>query len=130
MTSMRIAPSLATIVLISGCDASFVERGVIQFGNEPAYIESPTSVSVHASFSVRVATFGDGCVSYDSTDVSVEGPDTVIEPYDRNSGADVCTSIGNTFLHDVTLRFDAVGPERIQVRGRRIDRGTDEVIEI
>jgi hypothetical protein len=130
MSTMRIALSLATLMLVPACDDAVVERGRIEFYSDPAIIEMPTIVSVGEAFSARIVTYGGGCIDYHSTEVEAEGADTVIEPYDRHSGASVCTSDLRTISHDVTLRFDAAGTETVVVRGRRVDGNTDEVIEI
>ena len=95
------------------------QLGIISFYHDPIVIEAPETVQRGQSFSVRVRTYGGGCISQGPTDVHVDGLRATVTPFDIHSGANVCTSELRFFQHEATLRFDRAGSALVVIRGMR-----------
>jgi hypothetical protein len=133
LRGFRLVFAIGALTLVAACDESVVERGMVEWGGNPARIEAPSVVTVGARFDVVVTTYGEGCTYLESTDVVVEGNDTVIEPYDSRTithGDGACPSDIKLIAHNAAMTFDRVGTQTVRVRGRRVISSTDEVIEI
>ena len=128
-----IARVLAVIAL-AGCDPDHViEPGVLNFSNQPAEIEVPSSATVGEAFVVRCTTFGDGCVSFERTDLDQAADGADVFPLDRRdipSGNGTCPEILLQFHHDATLSFDSPGTKEIRFHGRNVSAEGDADVEI
>jgi len=86
----------------------------------PVVIEAPEFVRAGKSFVVTVYTIGpDGCWSADGHEVRVSAGEIEILPYDRHSGAELCTRVIQYLPHRVVLTLDEPGAWVLRVRGRR-----------
>lgn len=94
------------------------------------YVEVPANAERGVPFAVAVRTYGNGCYRAGNTEVRVVGPAAVeVAPYDFTRVGGVCTDILKGSTHRATVRFDAAGPARVRVRGRRAPGGADLVVE-
>jgi hypothetical protein len=116
----------------AGCDETVVERGALEFEGDRAPIDVPSAANVGEAFAVTVHTYGACHTFFESTEVSIEGQDTLIEPYDsrtvESDGA--CPRILNAIKHEVSLKFDTIGNETVRIRGRRVINGVSTDMEI
>jgi hypothetical protein len=120
-------PVAAAVVALSftGCDSALGlvrggrQLGVIAFYSDPIVIEVPDTVRRGQDFTVRVRTYGGGCISQGPTEVEVAGLRATVTPYDIDSGSGFCTSELRLFQHAATIRFDRAGDARVVVRGTR-----------
>jgi hypothetical protein len=131
--------ALALLSLAACADEdSIVELGVLAYNPyDPPRVEVPLSVAEGVALHVDVTTFGDGCVTYERTDLDIDGDVIDIFPYDRrelpppNGG---CTLIGLDFDHGGAIIFKTAGAKLIRVHGRRVDgrigRPDHEVLEL
>jgi hypothetical protein len=111
---------------LAACDDSVVQPGMITFTG-PSRIVAPERAAARSDFQVVVYTFGNGCFSLDSTDVTIDGTEAIIEPYDRRDVDDACIQILVYLPHMSTLRFDSAGAKTIRVRGWDGNRQPTEV---
>lgn len=117
--------------VVAGCDDdAVVEIGVIEQPPDPARIEVPATATRGEPFGVGLVTYGDGCVSFENTEINVTEDDAEITPYDRRTVGTSCTQILLQLPHDATLMFETTGPKLIRIRGRqRQGELVDEVVE-
>ena len=100
-----------------------VELGVVEFLDHRPLIDVPASASVGVPFQATVDTYGDGCVSFESTDVSVREADADITPYDRRRiprGDVACTLFLMHIPHEVSLTFASAGNKTVRIHGRKV----------
>ena len=122
---MRIArsSSLSLFVLAIAChqpiesDAERVVGTIDGGGPLQRVIEGPAVVSRGQSFTVTVATFGNGCVTAAGADVVIDGLISTITPYDVVVRA-TCPDILKTFPRAVQLSFGQAGAATVRVNGR------------
>jgi hypothetical protein len=98
----------------------------------PLVVDAPDTVSAGTPFRITVRTVGmDGCWRADSGEVAQLGDTIVIHPYDRHSGAAVCTMAlaVNGLEHVFAASFDTPGVGIIRVNGRRL-RQLDRTFEM
>lgn len=94
--------------------------GVVSFFAEPIGIEVPDTVSLDAPFPVAVTTYGGGCERIGPTEVTVEGRDALVVPFDSTTVGPgvVCTDQLKSFRHEALLTLHSVGDASVTVRGR------------
>lgn len=135
---MRFGTLLAAAVLAlatGGCDLILgpddgLRLGYIAgFDDDDPHVTVPATARAGEPFTVTVRTYGpSGCWSKGDTHVLQEDATATILPYDRQSGAEVCTAILSLFDHDVELTFDVPGAAQVVVRGR--DAAADDVLTL
>lgn len=122
---MRVPILTLTTCFIAACaglpsvDSNRAPAVIVFFG-DTSTIASPDTVEVGAPFTVRVTTFGGGCVR-STAGADVTGGDGVIEirPYNHDTGGPICTSDLMFLTHEVDVRATAAGPLVIRVIGTR-----------
>jgi len=105
----------------SGLD-SVVRPATLAFYGDQDSVALPDTAFAGQPFTVRVRSYGGGCVSKDQTFSGVSGRSAYIRPFVREPapGADVaCPAILLTFSHDVELVFEETGQATIRVYGLR-----------
>jgi hypothetical protein len=92
----------------------------------PSVIEAPDTVFAGQSFVINVNTIGpSGCWQADAVDLTQAGPLIQLTPWDRHSGAGVCTTITSYLSHTAILTLEQAGAWTIRASGRRV-RGENE----
>ena len=92
----------------------------------PSVIEAPDTVFAGQSFVVKVNTIGpSGCRQADAVDLTRSGPAIQLTPWDRHSGAGVCTTVASYLSHTAILTIEHAGAWTIRASGRRV-RGENE----
>ncbi len=103
--------------LIAGPDWE-LRRGAIEFYNDPVIVQLADTVSVTKPTTMSVITYGGGCVRKGPTEVSIDGLDAVVEPFDSvHVAAEACTLELSRFLHEVSLQFAERGTATVRVIG-------------
>ena len=150
--AMRVS-ILLTAVLLSGCTSSTgpdggdlvrevrehpdgtvteLRIGAIEHYGDPVRVEVPESVQRNQDFTVKVTTYGGGCITKGTTEVKVEGRLALITPYDwvvtRLPPNWACTLDLRLLEHTATLRFSEPGTAQIQIRGRKAP--SDETVTV
>lgn len=124
MRRMNLGALAVLLLAASGCElVTGLEGGsrlayIAGFDDDDPHVTVPATVQAGAPFTVRVRTYGGGCVSKGATHVLLEGATATVVPYDRHSGAQVCTHELLMFEHAVEITFDAPGLAEVVVRGR------------
>lgn len=122
MTQLRTNVLLLAALAV-GCAGGPLEPGpqarpgVISFYDQPVVATAPDTALAGTPFTVRVRTYGGGCLSEGETDVVVTGSEALVQPLDIHSGAEVCTDELRTFDHEATVVVAEVGTARIIFRG-------------
>ncbi len=121
---MRIQHPLCILSLVYACTAcgedAIIEVGQIEAGpSAPMRIQVPESANVGESVPVGLVTYGDGCISFEETDVSITDDGAEITPYDRRRDGGRCPLILLEFNHDTTVSFGTPGAKLIRINGRR-----------
>ena len=125
---MRIARSfpVGLAVLLIACHSSPIEPGagrVVGFidagGTLQRVIEAPPAVSSGQSFTVRVSTFGNSCVTPAGADVVIDGLIATITPYDVVAG-EICLDYLKPYPRALQLSFGQAGAATIRVKGRSL----------
>ncbi len=87
-------------------------------------LELPAEFQVNQPGTVAVTTFGNGCVSFARTEVTVQGLIATVEPYDYDdalrqdlTALAVCNDVGRSFRHPADLVFATTGEATIQFTG-------------
>jgi hypothetical protein len=112
--------ALLTGLLVGGCGWLLAPDPVL---GSVVNVDAPDTVGVGQSFTVTVTTTGpNGCWRKDHTEVSVDGLEATITPYDFDEReADPHRACHNAVVypeHIVELRFDAAGTAVLRVLGR------------
>lgn len=106
--------------------------GTIEHYGDPVRIEIPSSVQRGEGFTVKVRTYGGGCIGKGDTAVQVERRSAVVTPYDwevvKLPPNWACTMELRVYEHTATLRFEEAGTAEVTIRGRRKPSG--EVLQI
>lgn len=121
----------ALLALAAACSSSLLTEwrrvpGVISIYDDRETSQAlaiPDTVTVGASFTARVTTFGSGtCTRADGATVQVAGSLAEISPFDRDvvGGPGVCTDDLRSFPRDVQLRLMVPGEALVRVRGTNI----------
>lgn len=109
-------------LLLGGCgllgpDTETRIGNLFIYGSEDSAIQVPDSVAVGHEFMVVVRTQGDGCTTFHSTRVEIDGNVATITPYDTfRFGAKACTADMRTIRHEATIRFTKRGQATILFR--------------
>lgn len=114
---------------VQGPGAERQEPGIIAFYGEDVVISAPDTVARGQAFPVTVRTYGGGCTSKGPTHLETAGLHATVLPFDIDSGAHICTSILNVFLHTADVRFDLAGTATVVFRGRRLPEGEAVMFE-
>jgi hypothetical protein len=92
----------------------------------PHVIEAPDTVFAGQSFEITVHTIGpSGCWAADGVDAALSSAVIQLTPWDRHSGADVCTTILSYLVHTTALTLPLPGEWTIRASGRRVRGGND-----
>ena len=87
----------------------------------PDVIEAPDTVDVNQPFDVTVRTIGpDGCWMADGIETAKAGRVIELTPWDRVSGAEVCTAVLSYLAHVSRLTLDQAGEWTLRAMGRRV----------
>ncbi len=93
----------------------------------PEAIAAPDTVVLDRPFDVTAWTIGpNGCWSADGVDVERSGRVITLTPWDRHTGAGVCTQIFGYLPHATTQTLDQLGDWTLRARGRKV-RGSVNV---
>ena len=136
MRHLLTLPAAAGLLAAQACslllpDREKREAAVLEHYGDPARVTVPQTVAAGVPFTVRVSSYGGGCVRSGGTDVSGQGNTVDVRPYDlRTTGENVvCTSDLKMYDHDVTLSLPTPGTGTIRIHGRRLPGDEPVVIE-
>ncbi len=131
MHSLRACSLLLGCALVACADGTTVELGQIEADGAPLRIGIPASATIGQSVLVGLVTYGDGCVSFEETQVTITEHGADITPYDRRTLEAECPLILRAFDHDATVRFETAGSKVIRLTGRATGtRGGDRFDEV
>lgn len=119
---MQLGLIIAVLSLAhAACDSvdSVVEVGRIERSGGTHPIHVPASADVGRPVVVTVTTVGDGCVSFESTEVETSTDGVDITPYDRRQIGEGCLLLLYSFPHEAVLTFDSPGKVDARVHVRR-----------
>jgi hypothetical protein len=123
---------LAAAVLAAACnvtDADFRDRplpAIIDPGSPAApQVVVPREVRAGEVFTVRVTTFGGGCVNKGYTESAADDRGVDVRPYDffPNDENAPCTRALRAHLHEAAVRMETPGPGVVRIHGRRMSDG-------
>jgi hypothetical protein len=116
--------ALLLLLLIAGCrdpgvgpDQALVRGAIEHYGN-PIIITAAFTATAGVPYSVKVLTYGGGCVSKGETELQVTGQTALIEPYDLERRGSACTDELRVHEHIAAVRFEQRGEAIVIVRGR------------
>ena len=127
---------LVTLIVgaCGGPDDPVVEPGIIEYYDVAGpTIDVPVSASVGTPLNISVTTYGDGCISFDSTEVNVADEHADIYTFNQRRIATEetgCTLILNHIPHQASVTFASVGTKAIRIHGRKIGSQIDEPLEV
>jgi hypothetical protein len=115
---------VAVLSTACGEEDSVVEVGIVELHSDPLLLDVPAVARVGEALEVVVTTYGDGCVSEETTQVEMSGDDLVtITPFDRriipSDKTGRCPAILRKFPHRAELMFTTPGTKTVLVRGRK-----------
>ena len=127
-TLLLLAPlplALACDVVETDFDRRLLPAVIDLDAAHPPQVELPQSVRVGERFTVRITTYGSGCSSKGTTQVSVTGLQVELSPYDSYPTAEdaACTRELRTHLHQVQVWVEEPGTATVSVHGRRMPDG-------
>jgi len=97
-----------------------VRPGIIQQRVDgPVDVTVPTEATVGETVSIRVRSFGNGCVRGGETSASVNGLSAVVLPLDTVRVGVACTEQLLFFDHTTDLVFSRAGTASVAIVGRR-----------
>lgn len=115
-------PAAALVLCSGGCALLGPDEderlGLLDLDGVAATIYVPQGVERGERFAVNFYTLGGGCMSRGRTELSVDGLEASITPYDIHSGGRACADIIAFLDHTIWLRFDLEGRATIRVHGR------------
>ena len=117
---------IALSTLLLGCasptDSTILARIVIGTidagGTLDRVIDAPDTVLVGHVATFTVFTFGNSCIEPAGTEVTVQGTEAMVTPFDQESLYVPCRDILNSYTHTARVVFAQTGPATIRVRGR------------
>lgn len=127
----------AALPLLAGCnivETDFDQRLLPAFiemaPSDPPQVEVPQSVRTGERFTVRVTTYGGGCVSKGSTQVNVTGRQVDVSPFDfyRIDENAACTRELRMHVHEASVWIEEPGTATVTVHGRRLPN--DETVTV
>lgn len=124
------------VVALQGCawpTGVGEERRVatISYYGDPVRIELPTTVSRGENFTVRVTTYGGGCIRKGNMVVELAASAAELTTYDHevsHTMGGVCTDDLRLYEHTATMRFHNPGTARITVHG--VERPSGKMISV
>jgi len=93
------------------------------FGFASPQVRIPDTVQARVDFTVSVNTFGGGCFAAGDTEVSIDGFEAVVSPYDIERRRGTCSTVLRVFEHGATIRFEQAGTGFVTIRGRTAPGG-------
>ncbi|HEX2202983.1 MAG TPA: hypothetical protein VHG91_06785 [Longimicrobium sp.] len=135
----RLAAFAAVAAVLAACDLftdvdeeRFV--GVVRYNNRAdSVITAADTVIRGVAFNVTVRTYHEGCSQRAGAEVTYEGQNVTITPYDkRPTGNIVCPGFDpatRRLDRVVTLRLDAAGKAYLRVNGRAVDSAGNDTGE-
>ena len=127
--TMRSLLLAAALTLAAGCGITYADfdseprPGVIDLGAPDApQVVVPQEVRAGVPFTVRVTTFGGGCVDKGFTEVTAGAGEADVRPYDFHPTDEnaVCTRELRSHLHEATVRLEQPGTGTVRVHGVRM----------
>ena len=117
---------IALSTLLLGCasptDSAVLARIVIGTidagGTLDRVIDAPDTVVVGHVTTFTVFTFGNSCIEPAGTEVTVQGTEAIVTPFDQEYLYGTCRDILNSYAHTARVVFAQTGPATIRVRGR------------
>ena len=130
MTRVRFSCSWFPVALVcigTSCavsdavhDDTYEERALIVYYGDTSSIVAPDTVLRGQRFTVAFQTFAGGCTrSVARTHVATSGLASVIQPYNRTTGAQVCTRDLLWLRHVAQVRIDQAGIASLRVIGEQ-----------
>lgn len=120
------------VCALCGCaDESVIEVGQLEIEGAGRHVVVPMDAMVNELLLIEIMTWGDGCYSFERTDVELIGDSIDVTPYDRRRlGDGVCPNILRHLDHSVTVKFETPGAKTVRVTGRRVFPSVDEPLEL
>jgi hypothetical protein len=106
---------------------------MLEFYDHKPMIDAPDSAPAATPFNITVRTYGDGCITSESTDVTVLDDGADIYVYDRRripGDNEACTLMLVYLPHEATLSFANAGLKVIRIHGRHYDPPLDEALDV
>jgi hypothetical protein len=130
--ALRASLALAALVA-AACPSPFSadterRRAIIVLGDAAPEVEVPATATVGAPFTVKVTSYGGGCVRADRTEVGVSGSVATVEPYQVIEKGRACTADLRTDVNIASIRFDTPGTAKVVFRG--LNNAANEVITV
>lgn len=92
-------------------------------------VEMPDSASAATNFSVRVRTYGNGCVRKGGVQAETGDTGITLTPWDYVRLGETCTDELRSFDHEVFVRVEEPGEIRVSVRGSQHPSGGIVTVE-
>ena len=130
--AFRASLALAALVT-AACPSPFGvdterRRAVIELGDEAPEVEVPATAAAGAPFTVKITSYGGGCIRAGRTEVSVSGSVATVEPYQIIEKREICTADLRIEVNTASIRFDTPGPAKVVFRG--LNDAANEVITV
>ena len=112
---------------------SIVEFGRLEFHDYKPMIDAPDTATVGIAFNIMIKTYGGGCISFESTEVTMSEDGADIYVYDRRripAENEACTLELVFIPHDESLVFTTTGSKAIHIYGRRYVPPIDEPLDL
>lgn len=125
------------LTLAAGCGITYPDvsseprPAVIDPGAPDApQVVVPQEARVGVPFTVRVTTYGDGCVDKGFTEVAAGPSEADVRPYDFHPTDQnaACTRELRSHLHEASVRLEQPGTGTVRVHGRRMSDGEPVVV--
>jgi hypothetical protein len=132
---VRFANTFLVAVLGIGCASdtnSVVELGIIEFYEMQPMIDAPDDAVAGLSFDLNLTTYGSGCITHESTEVTIRSDDADVELFDRRQipgDGEACPSNLTYIAHGASIPFTSPGIKRVRIHDRRVAPNVDEPIE-
>ena len=134
MSSRALKVMGIAVVALTGCatddDDSVVQLGVLYEQNQTTIV-SPTNVAAGSAFTVSIDTWGNSCMSADSTVIALTSDGVSITPYDKrlipNRMGFACAQTLMAISHTASITLTLSGVETIHVLGLDAQRDMVDV---
>ena len=116
-------------------DVDIVRPGIIRYsdlGGPEDVLELPSTMHANESFPITVVTYGGGCETAESMEVSAAGDGADLRPFDRTfiPAGNGCAAAIFFLEHHASLQFETPGIKTLTVFGRRVTPQIDEATQI